>query len=144
MRATSLTVIMGKSCSADDRETPLVAVQDITLVISILFDQNLQDVRVYDPYYCQGTIISMLTKCGFNKNNIHNEDKDCYTVQKTNDVPPNDIIITNPPYSGNQIKYCSLLSLMHHGTQYIFISIYRQVITSNEPSIMRVRILICL
>ena len=120
VQATSLTVIMGKSCSADDRETPLVAVQDITSVISILFDQNLQDVRVYDPYYCQGTIISMLTKCGFNKNNIHNEDKDCYTVQKTNDVPPNDIIITNPPYSGN-IVHCPLCITEHNISSFQFI-----------------------
>ena len=92
---------MSRTCGSDDRETPFIAIQDLAAVVSVLFtDRDKRSVRVYDPYFCKGGIISSLAQCGFNERLIFNEDKDCYAVQKKREVPENDIIITNPPYSG--------------------------------------------
>ena len=88
------------SCGSDDRETPLRAVQDLSTAVAVFLARDTSSVRVYDPYYCRGGIIGSLARCGFSADLIINEDKDCYVVQKTRQVPENDIVITNPPYSG--------------------------------------------
>mmetsp|Transcript_9157 Transcript_9157/g.17134 ORF Transcript_9157/g.17134 Transcript_9157/m.17134 type:complete len:282 (+) Transcript_9157:88-933(+) len=96
---------MAQTCASDDRETPLKALQDLTAAVSHLFeDKDVSRIRVYDPYFCKGTIIKSLVQCGFIPSLIFNEDKDCYEEQKRRQVPANDIIITNPPYSGNHIQ----------------------------------------
>ena len=108
-----------QACGSDDRETPLVALKDLTSVIDLLFQEPLCNIRVYDPYYCKGAIISSLGQCGFAEKNIFNEKKDCYAVQKRKEVPKHDIVITNPPYSGTttlcgcnyDISYCDNLNL---------------------------------
>jgi hypothetical protein len=94
--------MMIHTAGSDDRETPLVAVQDlVSLVIPALFQEtDSRNIRVYDPYYCKGAIIELLGQCGFSRTNIFNENKDCYAVQKKREVPTNDMLITNPPYSG--------------------------------------------
>jgi hypothetical protein len=95
-----------QACGSDDRETPLLAVQHLTAVVSVLFDDDKSSIRVYDPYFCKGAIISLLGHCGFDEKKVFNKNCDCYVSQKNNTVPENDIIITNPPYSG--ITYCGI------------------------------------
>lgn len=106
--------MMSGSCESDDRETPLVAVQDLSLIVSVLFRSTLMsDIRIYDPYYCKGGIVKSLSSCGFDESKIFNEDKDCYVVQKKKEVPLNDMIVTNPPYSGGSPWiYC--FHIWHH------------------------------
>ena len=117
---------MARTCDSDDRETPLTAIQDLASVVSVLFaDRDMKRICVYDPYFCKGGIISALTQCGFNEQFIFNEDKDCYAVQKKGEVPENDIIITNPPYSGKLIPdtVCDIVESFMPGALTYFICI---------------------
>jgi len=90
----------------DHCESPLEAYQDIVpLLQSYRTDKSSRtnDLAIYDPYYCNGTVVRHLTNLGFP--NVHNRKEDCYEVWKSSGRYPNfDILVTNPPYSGNHIE----------------------------------------
>lgn len=95
--------------SADDRETPLVAVEDILPVLLAAADASrklLSDISIYDPYYCRGAVKSHLISLGCSPGGVHNDPIDCYTAQKANEVPAFDVLLSNPPYSGDHIQRC--------------------------------------
>lgn len=58
--------------------------------------------RLYDPYYCDGAVVRHLTELGFP--NVYNRKEDCYAVWASSDVPPFDVLVTNPPYSDDHIE----------------------------------------
>ena len=67
------------------------------------------DLKIYDPYYCAGGVVHHLNKLGFH--NVYNKAEDFYNVIATNMVPPYDVLLTNPPYSGDHFdKLLSFLS----------------------------------
>ena len=124
--------------SSDDRETPLLALQDLTPVVCALFPETATNlIRVYDPYYCRGGVVTSLVQCGFTQSLVYNEDKDCYMVQKKREVPENDILITNPPYSGKPLTYTLTYSLTYSLT-HIQTYYHCQVIIYDEPFTMQV------
>jgi hypothetical protein len=54
-------------------------------------------VRIYDPYFCNGGVIKRLKKHGFLK--VYNRREDFYEKIAGNSTPDFDILLTNPPYS---------------------------------------------
>lgn len=96
--------------SADDRETPFRALADLLPILSALGNiycqSNLLQLSIYDPYYCNGRIKIHLENLGLNSNLIQNEPTDCYAAQKNGKVKPFDILLSNPPYSGDHIRRC--------------------------------------
>ena len=78
-------------------------------------DQNLAPtpeelLTIYDPYYCNGRVAEHLKSLGFP--NVYNRKEDCYEVWKDpSRYPKYDILITNPPYSGDHVE-----KLMEHVT----------------------------
>ena len=54
-------------------------------------------VRIYDPYYCNGGVVKRLKQLGFP--NVYNRREDFYAVAEAGQCPPHDILLTNPPYS---------------------------------------------
>jgi len=68
-------------------------------------------VSIYDPYYCDGAVLSHLTKLGFN--DVYNKKEDCYKTwcqsDTTQPYPTFDVLVTNPPYSGDHVP-----KLMQH------------------------------
>jgi len=62
------------------------------------------ELRIYDPFYCEGRVKENLAKFGFT--NVINPCKDFYSSP----LPEFDVIVSNPPYSGNHIekflKFC--------------------------------------
>lgn len=57
------------------------------------------DLQIYDPYYCAGGTVYHLNKLGFG--NVYNKCEDFYNVIAEGRVPSHDVILTNPPYSGD-------------------------------------------
>eukprot|EP00579_Thalassiosira_antarctica_P018091 CAMPEP_0201941462 /NCGR_PEP_ID=MMETSP0903-20130614/47184_1 /ASSEMBLY_ACC=CAM_ASM_000552 /TAXON_ID=420261 /ORGANISM="Thalassiosira antarctica, Strain CCMP982" /LENGTH=298 /DNA_ID=CAMNT_0048483535 /DNA_START=226 /DNA_END=1122 /DNA_ORIENTATION=- len=57
------------------------------------------DLEIYDPYYCAGGMVRHLNKLGFQK--VHNKCEDFYEVVSQKRVPSHDVVLTNPPYSGD-------------------------------------------
>ena len=60
------------------------------------------DLEIYDPYYCDGSVKTKLSELGFL--NTRNEKTDCYKCWECNDVPTFDVVVTNPPYSGDHME----------------------------------------
>ena len=92
---------------ADDRETPLNALQDVDIALqaaAAMMGKVRSTLRIYDPYYCAGALKNRLVQLGYSRQFIHNDNVDCYSAQKSNGVPPFDFILTNPPYSGDHIQ----------------------------------------
>ena len=57
--------------------------------------------RVYDPYYCDGGVVRRLTALGFR--DVVNENRDFYADVSNGTVPRHDLLMTNPPYSGDHV-----------------------------------------
>jgi len=77
----------------DHCESPLQAYKDIVpLLEKVVVNDEL---RIYDPYYCDGSVKRNLQTLGFT--NVHNVKKDCYQVwSKEGAMPSFDVLLTNP------------------------------------------------
>ncbi len=86
---------------SDNCETPQEAYDDLAPMLRALASQLHKppcDLEIYDPYYCDGGVKSKLSRLGFTK--VHNEPVDFYTCKP----PRHDVVVTNPPYSGDHIE----------------------------------------
>eukprot|EP00602_Paraphysomonas_sp_CaronLab_P001041 CAMPEP_0185033378 /NCGR_PEP_ID=MMETSP1103-20130426/22248_1 /TAXON_ID=36769 /ORGANISM="Paraphysomonas bandaiensis, Strain Caron Lab Isolate" /LENGTH=306 /DNA_ID=CAMNT_0027569617 /DNA_START=23 /DNA_END=943 /DNA_ORIENTATION=+ len=85
----------------DHFETPLQAYVDLLPALAEAakdIDKPLHELIIYDPYYCDGKMMEMLTDMGFR--NVVNKNRDFYVDIESNNIPEYDILVTNPPYSG--------------------------------------------
>ena len=55
--------------------------------------------KIYDPYYCAGGTVQHLQGLGFPQ--VYNQPEDFYQIIADHKIPPHDVIVTNPPYSGD-------------------------------------------
>lgn len=82
----------------DHFETPAVAYKDLKPFISLMGAAGTESI-IYDPYFCQGRMREYLNDLGCS--NIINENTDFYKNVTKNAIPAHDMLITNPPYSGD-------------------------------------------
>ena len=91
----------------DHFETSLAAYRDIAPILD-LYAQRLgktrSQLRIYDPYFCAGAMVSHLQSLGFS--NVHNTNTDCYRVWAERRTPDYDVLLTNPPFSGTHKERC--------------------------------------
>ena len=59
----------------------------------------VESLRIYDPYYCNGGVVRRLKRHGFLR--VYNCREDFYDKVAKNATPDFDILLTNPPYSGD-------------------------------------------
>ena len=92
--------------SDDHCETPLQSYEDIFPILNALQksigDRGKDSLQIYDPYFCDGSVIKHLSSLGYN--NVYNKKEDCYAVWEVNNEPQYDVFITNPPYSEDHIE----------------------------------------
>lgn len=84
----------------DHCETPMEAYQDLLPLLALLAQskhKTLSDLQIYDPYFCEGSMVERLASLGLR--NVYNRKEDFYSKIAARDVPPHDLLITNPPYS---------------------------------------------
>jgi len=98
--------------NADDHcESPLQSYKDILPLLNALNksigERDKDSLQIYDPYFCDGSVIKHLSSLGYN--NVYNKKEDCYAVWESNNEPQCDVFITNPPYSDDHIE-----KLMRH------------------------------
>lgn len=88
----------------DHCESPLQAYAHIQPLLRLLqsTDAKKGDLRIYDPYYCNGAVVENLAALGFPS--VHNKKEDCYQVWASDSYPTCDVFLTNPPYSGDHIE----------------------------------------
>jgi hypothetical protein len=89
-------------------ETSERAIRDVVNVLHVVASCCLPSgtphaaLRLWDPYYCQGTVKVHYRQHGFPI--CHNRREDFYAVWKSGALPQHDILVTNPPYSGDHIR----------------------------------------
>jgi hypothetical protein len=97
---------------ADDHcESPLEAYQDIKPLLDI-FTKSLSkepaQLSIYDPYFCEGSVVQRLSAVGFP--NVYNRKEDFYQSIRLQATPEHDLLLTNPPYSTDHmeklLQYC--------------------------------------
>lgn len=85
----------------DHFETPERAYQDLLPVLDAIaaaLGKTRDGLVIYDPYYCRGKMISLLHAMGYT--NVVNKNRDFYKDVESKGVPEYDVLVTNPPYSG--------------------------------------------
>ncbi|GKY94481.1 hypothetical protein MPSEU_000414000 [Mayamaea pseudoterrestris] len=88
----------------DHCESPLEAYQDVALLLKRLErnSKNVSEFTIYDPYYCNGAVCQHLKEIGFD--HVYNRKEDCYEQWNASASSIGDVIVTNPPYSGDHIQ----------------------------------------
>lgn len=90
----------------DHCESPLEAYEDIVPILQACarrLKKSQQELSIYDPYYCDNRVARNMASLGFPT--VYNRKEDCYKVwDDPSRYPPNDIVVTNPPYSGDHIE----------------------------------------
>lgn len=95
--------------SDDHCETPQIAYEHIIPLLGqirkSLGKEKPENLAIYDPYFCDGSVVTKLAAFGYS--NVYNKKEDCYKVweedSSRNKLPPFDVFVTNPPYSGDHI-----------------------------------------
>lgn len=94
----------------DHCETPLEAYEDLAPYLRFLaraMGKKPSELRIWDPFYCDGAVTRNMDKLGFHK--VHNECVDFYTVIESGKLPEHDCIMTNPPYSTEPVDHVQRL-----------------------------------
>lgn len=97
---------------ADDHcESPLYAYEHVVAILRALY--RLSESTIYDPYYCDGGVVRNLNSLGFA--DVYNVKEDCYKVwqQQQQQLPSFDILVTNPPYSGDHVSQLLFVVKLH-------------------------------
>ena len=87
---------------SDHAETPAEAYADVAPMLeqlALALGKTKATVRIYDPYYCDGRVVSLLGALGFPL--VYNRREDFYDKVARAQTPDFDILLTNPPYSGD-------------------------------------------
>lgn len=85
----------------DHCETAPQAYEDIAQLLHLVaasLGKASSELRIYDPYFCNGAVARHLNALGFP--HVYNRNEDFYAVQDAGSVPAHDVVVTNPPYSG--------------------------------------------
>jgi hypothetical protein len=85
----------------DHCETPRDAYVDIVPILRRL-QGDRDELRIYDPFFCDGAVKRHLEALGFD--NVYNEREDFWRVAAENRMPAFDVLVTNPPFSGDNIE----------------------------------------
>ena len=98
----------------DHCESPSDSYRDIQPILDELVQitgkTSKDNLAIYDPYYCNGSVVKYLNDLGYT--NVYNKKEDCYQTWSTKQerekleqpYPKYDVFITNPPYSNDHIE----------------------------------------
>lgn len=90
---------------SDHCETPLQAYQDVASLLDFIaksLGRKRSTLKIYDPYFCDGAVLSKLGSLGFSS--VTNENNDFYRAIEEDQIPTHDCLVTNPPYSGHHME----------------------------------------
>jgi hypothetical protein len=90
---------------SDHCETPAAAYADLVDLLDAacsLAGKSRTELRIYDPFYCDGAVVRHLSALGFPR--VYNRCECFYACQASGSVPEFDVLVTNPPYSGDHVE----------------------------------------
>ena len=86
---------------SDHCESPEIAYAHVSEILKSCIPNN-DNPTIYDPYYCDGGVITRLANLGFT--NVLHSKVDCYSTWSSNSVGRFDVVVTNPPYSEGHVE----------------------------------------
>jgi hypothetical protein len=89
----------------DHCETPFAAYRDVEpflFRIALALKRTKATLRIYDPYFCEGSAVKHLATLGFET--VYNRNEDFYAALESGAVPEHDVVVTNPPFSADHIE----------------------------------------
>lgn len=89
----------------DHAETPFTAYADIEPLLfglALQLRSNKARLKIWDPYYCEGSCVKHLGSLGFS--GVRNVNEDFYETIAACREPPFDVLVTNPPFSGDHME----------------------------------------
>ena len=93
-------------CDARDHaETPFEAFRDVEPLLfrlALALGKTKATLRILDPFYCEGSVKTHLGRLGFPL--VRNENEDFWAALAASSVPPFDVLVTNPPFSGDHMQ----------------------------------------
>ncbi|EKX35093.1 hypothetical protein GUITHDRAFT_90353 [Guillardia theta CCMP2712] len=93
-----------ETTDADHAETPREAYEHILPLLHKMAEaasKKPSELRIYDPFFCTGSMKRHLASLGFT--NVYNKNEDFYEMVKSKRIPEHDMVVTNPPYSLDHI-----------------------------------------
>lgn len=82
----------------DHCETPKEAYAHLKPVLDTIQIQLSSSAKLYDPYFCTGAVVRHLGAVGYQ---CINKNRDFYADIRTASIPAHDVVVTNPPFSGD-------------------------------------------
>ena len=101
-----------ESLPEDAAETPFESYRDVEPLLFRLataLGKTKATLKIYDPFYAAGSVVTHLGRLGFT--DVYNRNEDAYAVAREGRTPPFDVLVTNPPFSGDHMKRCLDLAL---------------------------------
>eukprot|EP00873_Tetraselmis_striata_P026462 jgi/Tetstr1/446726/TSEL_034214.t1 len=89
----------------DHCETPFEAYRDIEPFLfraAQALGKSKEELLIYDPYFCEGSMVAHLRKLGFPR--VYNRNEDFYEAIRRGKTPRYDVLVTNPPFSADHMK----------------------------------------
>ncbi|CAE7436503.1 URT1 [Symbiodinium pilosum] len=62
------------------------------------------ELQIWDPYFCKGTVVRHMAQLGFTK--VRNVNEDFYQMINKDTIPEHHVFMTNPPYSSDHLPRC--------------------------------------
>lgn len=89
----------------DHCETSPIAYRHIAPILQLVaavLNKSPKSLRIWDPYYCAGSVQRHLRAVGFPL--VYNVNEDFYKVVASGQLPEHDVLLTNPPYTGDHVE----------------------------------------
>jgi hypothetical protein len=106
VRARSAGIVHPFAVVSDDHcETSPTAYEHVAPLLHQLagrLGKPAAELAIYDPYFCAGSVVRHLNKLGFR--NVYNRNEDFYAALVAGELPEHDVLLTNPPYSGDHVE----------------------------------------
>lgn len=116
----------------DHCETSKTAYDHIVPFLDLLANRLTKSpdkLRIYDPYYCAGAVVRHLKELGFPR--VYNQPDDFYQIISTKKLPLHDILITNPPYSGDHFDKLKRFLATHNKPHLLLLPDHFEVETAR-------------
>eukprot|EP00729_Bicosta_minor_P017602 gene17602-15861_t len=91
--------------AGDHAETPVEAYQHIAPFLQRIahrLGKSPAELVIYDPFYCEGRTVALMASIGFAT--TLNKNEDFYAARAAGTCPEFDVLMTNPPFSGDHIE----------------------------------------
>ena len=124
----------------DHCETSSIAYRHIAPILQLVaaaLKKPPKSLRIWDPYYCAGSVQRHLKAIGFPL--VHNVNEDFYKVLASRQLPEHDVVLTNPPYTADHVERFIRFAVENGKPWFLLVPDYFAHRPNYEPALGSVR-----